>query len=426
LLIQHGFAVTQNEYPCFEERLRSILFMSFISKRCQDLEIYKIFVGGAMLRISGSMLSLARSDNSVLGRWWWTVDRWMLLALLAVMGFGVLLIQAATPAVAVKHGLDSLYFVTRHLFMLLPALAGMFILSLLSPQRIRLFAVGLLFVFIPLLMLTPFVGVEIKGAVRWIHLPGVSIQASEFIKPLFAVTAAWLFARQCSRKGFPALSVNIVLFGLIVMFLVMQPDIGMTFLVSSIWLGQFFLAGLPIALVGAFGAAGVMGLTLAYYTLPHFASRLDRFLSHSGDTYQVDRALDAFMNGGLFGTGPGEGTVKMSIPDAHADFIFAVAGEELGFVWSLLIVVLFAFIVIRGFWRLRQENNLFVVLAASGLLIEFGLQAIINMASTLRLMPAKGMTLPFISYGGSSLWALALGMGMLLALTRKRFGLTET
>jgi cell division protein FtsW len=371
------------------------------------------------------VISLARSDRSVLGRWWWTVDRWTLLALLAIMGFGILLIQAATPAVALKHGLDNFYFVERHLIMLFPALLMIFGISLMPPRRVRWLAAGLLAIFLPLLIATPFLGVEIKGATRWLHLPGLSIQPSEFVKPLFAVTAAWLFSRQCERRGFPALSVNVLLLALIVMFLVVQPDIGMTFLVSAIWLGQFFLAGLPLALVGAFAATGMMGLFAAYYMLPHFASRMDRFLSHSGDTYQVDRALDAFMNGGLFGTGPGEGTVKMSIPDAHADFIFAVAGEELGLIWCLVIVALFAFIVLRGFWRLREENSLFIVLAVSGLLIEFGLQAVINMASTLRLMPAKGMTLPFISYGGSSLWALALGMGMLLALTRKRFGINE-
>jgi cell division protein FtsW len=336
-----------------------------------------------------------------------------------------LLIQAATPAVAVKHGWSNLYFVERHLATLVPAILIMFAISLMSPQKIRWLAAGLLTIFLALLIATPFVGVEIKGAVRWIHMPGLSIQPSEFVKPLFTVTAAWLFTRQCERRGFPALSINIALYGLIVFFLLMQPDIGMTFLVSVIWFGQFFLAGLPILFVGISGAGLVTALIIAYYTFPHFTARMDKFLSHSGDTYQVDRALDAFANGGLFGTGPGEGTVKMSIPDAHADFVFAVAGEELGLLWCLAIIGLFAFIVLRGLVRLREENSLFIVLAVSGLLIEFGLQAVINLASTMRLMPAKGMTLPFISYGGSSLLALAIAMGMLLALTRKRFGSGE-
>jgi cell division protein FtsW len=368
------------------------------------------------------MISFARSDQSVLGRWWWTVDRWTLGGLAAIIGFGILLIQAATPAVAIKHGLDNFYFVERHLLMLIVAVMIMFSVSLMSPRQIRVFALLLLGIFLPLLIATPFIGTEIKGAVRWIHLPGLSIQASEFVKPAFAVIAAWLFARQCERKGFPALSVNILLYGVIATFLVMQPDIGMTVLTSAIWFGEFIFAGLPLVMVGVCAAVGIAGLFAAYYCFPHFTSRMDRFLSHSGDTYQVDRAQDAFMNGGLFGTGPGAGTVKLTIPDAHADFIFAVAGEELGLIGCAIIIILFAFIVGRGFWRLRQEHNLFVVLAVSGLLIEFGLQAIINMGSTLHLLPAKGMTLPFISYGGSSLWALALGMGMLLALTRKRFG----
>lgn len=371
------------------------------------------------------MMPLTRSDRSVLGRWWWTVDRWTLFALLTIMAFGILLIQAATPAVAVKHGLDPYYFIVRHLVMMVIAVAIIFGMSLPTPRTIRWLAAAALTIFLPLLIITPLVGTEIKGAVRWIPFMGLSIQPSEFVKPFFAVTAAWLFARQSERKGFPALSVNILLFGAIAVSLLMQPDIGMTFLTSTIWLGEFFLAGLPLAFVGISLVSGVLGLFVAYYTFPHFTARMDKFLSHSGDTYQVDRALDAFTNGGLFGTGPGEGTVKMTIPDAHADFVFAVAGEELGLIWCLVIVALFAFIVLRGFWRVQSESSLFVVLATSGLLIEFGLQAVINLASTLHLMPAKGMTLPFISYGGSSLWALAFGMGMLLGLTRKRFGMNE-
>jgi cell division protein FtsW len=368
---------------------------------------------------------VARSDQSLVGKWWWTVDRWTLLALLLLMGFGILLIQAATPAVAVKHGLDNFYFVERHLIMLVPALAMIFGISLISPSRIRKLALWMLAAFLPLLAATLFWGVEIKGAVRWIHIPGLSIQPSEFVKPALAVTSAWLFSRHCEKKGFPALGVNIGLYLAVVLCLLCQPDIGMTVLTSTIWFGQFFLAGLPLVLVGVCLFGGIAFLFTAYHVFPHFASRMDRFLNHSGDTYQVDRAMDAFMNGGLWGTGPGEGSIKMSIPDAHADFVFAVAGEELGLIWCLVIVGVFAFIVLRGFMRLREENNLFVLLAVSGLLIEFGLQAIINLASTLHLIPAKGMTLPFISYGGSSLWALAISMGMLLSLTRKRYGMRD-
>jgi len=360
-----------------------------------------------------------------LGRWWWTVDRWALLALLLIMGFGILLIQASTPAIAVKHGWSNLYFVERHLAMLLPSLLIIFSISLLPPKKVRILSALGLVIFLPLLAVTPFYGTEIKGALRWIHFLGLSIQPSEFVKPFLTVTAAWLFTRQCERRGFPGFSVNVALYLAIVVFLLMQPDIGMTFLVSTIWFGQFFLAGLPVALVGISVFLGIGFLVTAYYTFPHFTARMDKFLSHTGDTYQVDRALTAFANGGMFGTGPGAGTVKMSIPDAHADFVFAVAGEELGLLWCLLIIGLFAFVVLRGLIRLRDENSLFITLAVSGLLIEFGLQAVINLASTMRLMPAKGMTLPFLSYGGSSLLATAISMGMLLALTRKRFGFDQ-
>ncbi len=370
------------------------------------------------------MAILARSDRSVLGRWWWTVDRWSLLAIIIIAAVGILLIQASTPGIALRHNLDSLYFVERHILVLVPALIMIFGLSLLPMRGVLIVAGSLLALGIPLLIATPFFGVEIKGAVRWIHLPGLSIQPSEFIKPALTIIAAWLFARYKERQPFPGLGLNIVLYGLVVFFLLMQPDIGMTFLISAVWFMQFFLAGLPLAMVAVVVILALMFGVGAYYTFPHFTARINKFLHHDTENYQIEHAKSAFANGGLFGTGPGEGTVKMSIPDAHADFIFAVAGEELGFFWTALLVGLFAFIVLRGLSRLRHENNLFIVLAASGLLAEFGLQAFINMASTMAIMPAKGMTLPFISYGGSSLWAAAMGMGMLLALTRKRFGLS--
>jgi cell division protein FtsW len=241
------------------------------------------------------------------------------------------------------------------------------------------------------------------------------------------VVTAWLLAQYRLRERFPGHWIAVALFILVVGLLIKQPDLGMTVVVSAVWFAQFFLAGLRLVWVAAGMVSGVAGLVGAYFALPHVASRIDRFLDPaSGDSYQVDRSMDAFMNGGWWGRGPGEGTVKEYLPDAHADFVFAVAGEELGLITCLIIVALFAFIVLRGFSRLLQESNLFVVLAATGLLVQFGLQAIINMASSLELMPTKGMTLPFLSYGGSSLLALGLGMGMALALTRRRFGGSET
>ena len=208
--------------------------------------------------------------------------------------------------------------------------------------------------------------------------------------------------------------------------LVKQPDLGMAVVVAAVWFGQFFMAGLRLYWVAAGGIAGASGLVGAYLLLPHVTSRIDRFLDPAaGDSYQVKRAMEAFANGGLWGRGPGEGRVKDVLPDAHADFVFAVAGEEFGVVVCALIVAVFAFVVLRGLSRLLQEENLFVMLAATGLLMQFGLQAIINMASALHLIPTKGMTLPFLSYGGSSMLALAFGMGMMLALTRRRLGGSE-
>ncbi|MCL2505934.1 MAG: putative lipid II flippase FtsW [Alphaproteobacteria bacterium] len=372
------------------------------------------------------MYAVSRYDSSVFGNWWWTIDRWLLIPILIIIVTGVLLIQASTPAIAVKKGWDSYYFVMRHMYALVPALIVMFGISFMSAERIKnLSLIGLL-VFIPLLIATPFVGAEVKGAVRWLRIPYLpSVQVSEFVKPLFIVVSAWLFARGCERKGFPGYGTSILLYALIAGCLIAQPDVGMLGLISLVWGTQFFLAGLPMIFV-VLGIGGtVLFAFVAYSSFPHFASRIDRFISGTGDTYQVDQALKAFHNGGLFGMGPGKGEVKMSIPDSHADFIFAVAGEEFGFFICLFIVICFAFIVFRGLIRIRRGNDLFLLLAGSGILIEFGLQAAINLASTMHLMPTKGMTLPFISYGGSSLMSVSISMGMLLSFTRRKFGIHE-
>jgi len=368
-------------------------------------------------------MNFARTDQSVVAQWWWTVDRWTLFAVFALVAFGSLMVMAASPAVAERIGADSLHFVRRYFAVMPLALLTMFAVSMQSPRGIRRIAAIGFIVSLALLAYTFIGGVEIKGARRWIELPGLSLQPSEFVKPTFAVIAAWLFAQDRLNPGFPGQWIAIGLYVLVVGLLLKQPDLGMAVVVSAVWFTQFFLAGLRLYWVAAGLMTGAAGLVGAYLTLPHVASRIDRFLDPaSGDSYQVERSMEAFSNGGLWGRGPGEGTVKEYLPDAHADFVFAVAGEELGLLVCLAVVAVFAFIVLRGFARLLQEGNLFVVLAATGLLVQFGLQAVINMASALHLMPTKGMTLPFISYGGSSMLALGLGMGMALALTRRRYG----
>jgi cell division protein FtsW len=369
----------------------------------------------------------ARIDRRPIARWWWTVDRWTLGGLIVLVFFGTVMSMAASPPVAERLGFHALYFTERQLVLTPFALAIMLGVSLLSPRSVRRVALIVFAVSFVLLAMTFVIGAEIKGARRWINLPGLSLQPSEFIKPSFAVLAAWLFAKQREKPGFPGNLVSLVLCLAIVGMLVKQPDLGMAVVVALVWFGQFFMAGLRLYWVVAGGIAGVSGLVGAYLLLPHVTSRIDRFLDPSaGDSYQVRRAMEAFANGGLWGRGPGEGRVKDVLPDAHADFVFAVAGEEFGVVVCALIVAVFAFVVLRGLSRLIQEENLFVMIAATGLLTQFGLQAIINMASALHLIPTKGMTLPFLSYGGSSLLALAFGMGMVLALTRRRLGGSET
>ena len=369
------------------------------------------------------MTTISRTDTSVLGRWWWTVDRWTLAAIAGIAFVGIIMILAASPAVAQRLHLDGFYFVRRQFALLVPALALMIGVSLLNPIQVRRLALLGLTVSIAFLVLTFFHGVEIKGARRWIALGSFSLQPSEFVKPCFAVIAAWMLSEQKKGEGVPGNLIAGALFAMLAALLLLQPDLGMAVVVSAIFFAELFLAGLPMLWVGALVILGVGGLGGAYMMLPHVASRVDRFLDKSaGDSFQVSRSLEAFRNGGLWGRGPGEGMVKDVIPDVHADFIFAVAGEEYGLFVCLLIVGLFAFVVLRGLLRLRTESNLFIILASTGLLVQFGLQAFINMASSLHLMPTKGMTLPFVSYGGSSLLALALGVGMMLALTRRRVG----
>ncbi len=368
---------------------------------------------------------LSRADTSPLGRWWWTVDRWTLAGVVALMGSGFFLTMAASPAVAEHLKLDAFYFVKRHAFFMMPVMGILVGVSLLSLYNIKRLSLLIYVGCLGLLLVTPFLGVEIKGAKRWLSFVGFSFQPSEFVKPVLTVLVAWMLAESKKSKGFPGYLAALVMYTLVVGLLLLQPDMGMIILLTAVTFLQFFLAGLPVIWVIVAIALGAAGLTGSYFVFSHVRARVDRFLDPASgdkftDRYQITQSLEAFVNGGMWGRGPGEGTVKSHLPDAHADFIFAVAGEEFGFILCSLIVCLFAFVVLRSLVRVMYDENLFIILAVAGLILQFGLQALINMASTLSLIPTKGMTLPFISYGGSSMMAMALNMGLVMALTRRR------
>jgi cell division protein FtsW len=362
---------------------------------------------------------VSRLDRSPVANWWWTVDRWFLAAFLSLMGLGVVLSFAASTAVAERIGLDSFHFATRQIVFMIPALLAMLGVSFLDARQVRRLALLMLCVMLVLMVVVLYVGVEVKGARRWISIAGLSIQPSEFLKPAFVVVCAWLFSEHARQPEIPGNLFAMVLLGIVVALLVAQPDLGQTMLVLGTWGVMFFMAGMPWLWIFVIGGLAVAGAFGAYTAFPHVAGRIDRFLTGEGDTFQVDMGREAVVHGSWLGVGPGEGTVKKVIPDAHADFVFAVAGEEFGIVMCLVIMALFAFVVLRGLHFALREHDAFTRYAVSGLVVVFGFQSIINMGVNLQLMPAKGMTLPFISYGGSSLIAIAISMGMVLALTRK-------
>jgi cell division protein FtsW len=364
---------------------------------------------------------VTRAERTTFGEWWWTIDRWLLFSFVALMVSGFLFGLAAYPPVANKLGLPTFHFVNRQAVFLLLAGAIMLGTSFLSPRQVRRFALLLFVVGLAMVILTLFYGAEVKGARRWLNLPGFSLQPSEILKPAFVVMAAWAFSERQSRQDMPSLTIAMLILPLAVVPLIRQPDLGQTILISAVWCGLFFLAGLHILWVIGLAGLGVGGLFIAYRFLPHVTDRIDRFLNKgNGDTFQTDMALESFLSGGWFGRGPGEGVVKRSLPDSHTDFLFSVIGEEFGAITCLLVVLVFGFIVVRGMMRARANADPFCRMAGAGLIMLFGLQSFINMAVNLNLVPPKGMTLPFLSYGGSSLLSVALTSGFLLALTRKR------
>jgi len=366
------------------------------------------------------MKFFSRENQSFLSQWWWTLDKVLLGLILILMLFGIALVATASPPVATRIGLSEYHFLFRHLIILTVSLGVMIGVSMLSVRQIWRFSfivlVGSFFALTYVLLF----GAEIKGAQRWIHLPGFSLQPSEFAKSAFIVVVAWFLSIKKENQNFPAIKIISILFIFLTGLIILQPDIGTTFIVITGFLSVIFLAGLPFRLIVLLFLLGVGLFITIYFSFSHFQSRIDRFISpESGDTFQIEKSLDAFRQGGIWGTGPGQGNVKLEVPDSHSDFIFSVAGEEFGLFFIVLLVGFYAIIVIRGFNKVMDNNDMFVVLAGGGILTIFGVQAIIHMGSALSLLPTKGMTLPFISYGGSSLLSMSVAMGMVLGLTRR-------
>lgn len=366
-------------------------------------------------------MRISRDDRSIFANWWFTVDKVLLVAILVLIGTGVVLSLAASPPVAVKRGLDAYYYVERHAVFAIVATAVMLFVSLLSPLGVRRIALAGSLLLLVALVVVLFVGKEVKGASRWLEIAGHSLQPSEFFKPVFVVSIAWAFELARERGDRIALFFAVALFVASAGLLVLEPDVGQTVLIAILWGALFLLSGFPIRWAVAFGLSGLAAFVVAYLSFAHVRARIGRFLDPaSGDSYQMDRALQSFTEGGFLGRGPGEGTIKHVLPDAHTDFIFAVVAEEYGILACLVLLGLFAFIVFRALARIWNEPNAFIRNATMGLILLFALQASINMAVNVGLLPAKGMTLPFISAGGSSMLSLGVLMGMVLSLTRWR------
>ncbi len=364
---------------------------------------------------------MSRAERSPLADWWWTVDRGLLAGLGCLMVAGLVFLMGGGPPVAERIGLPTFYFLNRQAMYLAPTILLIIAVSFLSVRHIRRFALVTWLVGVTLCVLAGKFGPEIKGAHRWIQIGSFGLQPSEFVKPAFVIVTAWAFSEGANRRDMPGVTLAFLLLPLTIVPLILQPDFGQTMLITMVWCTLFFVAGLHWFWVAGLGLAGMVGVFTAYTFLHHVRERINRFMDpESGDSFQEVWSRESFNSGGWFGTGPGEGVAKRHLPDAHTDFIFSVTGEEFGVLVCLGLVALFAYIVIRGLKLARRTDDTFTRLAITGLTTLFGLQACINMAVNTQLMPAKGMTLPFVSYGGSSLISLALGMGFLVALTRKR------
>jgi cell division protein FtsW len=372
-----------------------------------------------------------RSDTSAIGRWFWEIDKILLLLISVLIAIGLIAVAAASPAASHRYSggnvrFSELYYFWRQLAWIalgIPVMIGISMMPRDRARRLSLFGAAFFFV---LLIFVPVIGPEINGARRWINFGVSQVQPSEFLKPFFVVSMAWLLSLRDGDKSLPVYAISAVITGGIAFLLMKQPDFGSTIIFCAVWVAMLALAGVSIRLLAILAVAGVVGIVLAYFFYDVATLRIDEFLFGTGDTFQTDNAMRTLTAGGLFGMGPGGGTRKFGLPEPHTDYIFSVIGEEFGLIACLAIAALYLGIVARVLVKLLDEDSGFAILAAAGLAIQFGLQALINMMVNVQLAPSKGMTLPFISYGGSSMLALSIGMGLLLAFTRRNPYLTRS
>jgi cell division protein FtsW len=374
---------------------------------------------------------LGRADRSALGTWFWEIDRVLLLLVLMLISIGLIAVAAASPAAAVRysqgtHQLSGLYYFYRQAAWIGLALPIMLFISMLPKdvaRRLALFGASFFFV---MLVAVPLIGSEVNGAKRWIGVGFMQFQPSEFLKPLFVVLVAYMLSLRARDPSLPVMPLTGLLLAVVAFLLMRQPDFGQTVMFAAIWVALLTLGGISMRLLTWLGAVGTAGVVSAYFFYSVANERINNFLFAQGDTYQTDKSFETLVNGGLLGTGPGGGTMKFRLPEPHTDYIFSVIGEEFGLISCIAIAAIYLAIVVRVFVRLLHEEDEFLLLASAGLATQFGLQALINMAVNVQLAPSKGMTLPFISYGGSSMLALAIGMGLLLAFTRSNPFLTQS
>ena len=372
-----------------------------------------------------------RSDTSPIGRWFWEIDKVLLILISVLIAIGLIAVAAASPAAAQRYSggnvrFSELYYFWRQLAWIAVGVPVMIAISMMPRERARRLSLfGAAFFFV-LLVFVPVIGPEHNGARRWIEFGMGQVQPSEFLKPFFVVAMAWLLSLREADKSLPVYWISAVLTGGIAYLLMKQPDFGSTFIFGAVWLAMLALAGVNLRILIGLAVVGVVGVVLAYFFYDVATQRIDEFLFGTGDTFQTDNAMRTLTAGGLFGMGPGGGTRKFGLPEPHTDYIFSVIGEEFGLIACLAIAMLYLGIVARVLIKLLDEDSGFAILASAGLAIEFGLQALINMMVNVQLAPSKGMTLPFISYGGSSMLALSIAMGLLLAFTRRNPYLTRS